>query len=105
MNKTNCEGDYEEGVLLGLETDEGYYEIKKKINEIKPEEILGSPITLAVVLRSVKVYAKKDLLKETYEIPQDVSRLIYDWDLLHDNYDLQSEETKKFIGEILGVKD
>lgn len=69
-------------------------------------EILGSPITLAIVLRAL--------------IPQDIAvdneGLLYNysagfmsdpkakWNLTKDNYDDQSEECRAFIGSLLGVK-
>ncbi len=68
-------------------------------------EILGSPITLAVVLRAIgmrtQFIAEPYALK--YLILRDSNRNEAKWNLENDNYDLQSEETKKFIGEILNV--
>ena len=72
-------------------------------------EILGKPITLAVVLLAIGTteYANKvgcdangDMVKiETYE---DRTRTKADWDLEKDNFNDQSEETKAFIGGLLG---
>ena len=72
-------------------------------------EILGKPITLATVLLAIGTteYANKvgcdangDMVKiETYE---DRTRTRADWDLSKDNFNDQSEETKTFIGGLLG---
>lgn len=63
------------------------------LNRIAIKEILGSPITLATVLRSL-AHMRADFAKSS-------SDLLRNWDLKNDNYDAQSEETKKFIGELL----
>ena len=57
-------------------------------------EILGKPITIGVVLRALK--PKIDM--DTYVI----SSLLEDWNLSKDNFNDQSEETKSFIGGLLG---
>ena len=57
------------------------------------EDVLGKPITLAVVLRAVK--PKIDM--NTYVI----SSLLEDWNLSKDNFNDQSDETKTFVGELL----
>lgn len=64
-------------------------------------EILGSPITLAVVLRAIGI--------RPYEVNWYNANVItlvdegnhFNWNLTKDNYDDQTEETKKFIGSLL----
>jgi hypothetical protein len=55
------------------------------------------PITLAVVLRAIGL--------ERFGNNDDIRELIYgyvhSWDMLHDNYDQQSEECKQFIGSLI----
>lgn len=59
-------------------------------------EILGSPITLAVVLRAI---GKN--MTDIYKAPDAKIDTMYKWNLEHDNYDDQSQETKDFIGSLL----
>jgi hypothetical protein len=61
-------------------------------------EILGSRITLAVVLRAMK---KSNTVQYHWE--EMVLDKPHSWNLEHDNYDQQSEECKQFIGSLLGV--
>lgn len=81
-------------------------------------EILGSPITLAVVLRVIeKQNAEKitKVLGVLYFGINSAGQFIFHesatvkytgivWNLELDSYDQQSDETKAFIGELLGVK-
>lgn len=85
---------------LVIHPDGKLYPMDKKI------EILGSPITLAVVLRAIE--RAKGITgyavgqngafyfhgQELFKVPR--------WNLEHD-YDQQSEECKQFIGSLLGV--
>jgi hypothetical protein len=75
---------------------------------------LGSPITLAVVLRAihkinaanktlVNVECDGQFLKHWFNFSTKKSKLGPTWNLAKDNYDDQSEATKEFIGEMLGV--
>jgi hypothetical protein len=90
------------------------------LNNVK-FEILGSPITLAVVLRAIGKHLKradyyvevgsgrfiksvrdKGVNEDGSENSRDTDTGIY-WNLEHDTYDQQSEETKAFIGSLLGA--
>ncbi len=86
-----------------------WYDAGRNLNSVEKsavKEILGSPITLAVVLRAIANYPKAP-----YAIKSNGSWLgkwgeyknKYNWNLEHDNYDQQSEECKQFIGSLLGV--
>jgi hypothetical protein len=70
-------------------------------------EILGSPITLSVVLRAIN-------MKQSTAIGVTSGGQFYDertgkmqywrtWNLKHDNYDQQRDECKLFIGKLLGI--
>jgi hypothetical protein len=63
-------------------------------------EILGSPITLAVLLRAT-VKKKGSLQSVIYD--GDAEELLKSWNLAKDNYDDQTKETQEFIGSLLGV--
>lgn len=72
-------------------------------------EILGSPLTLAVVLRAI-MRVKMSYNANFKPVPGgvtvpflDAENLAYYWDLLHDSYDQQSEECKQLIGTLLGI--
>lgn len=96
------------------------YRTKDMINRSASIEILGSPITLAVVLRAIEKY-KDDLgvegegsfvgvMEGGAFIQQDAetSEVTFDgaqWNLEHDSYAQQSEECKQFIGSLLGVNN
>ena len=98
--------DYTEGIATIVNEKEkilGYIANKTKFeteyrtfeySKYRVIEILGKPITLAVVLRALK--PKIDM--NTYVI----SSLLEDWNLEKDNFNDQSEETKTFIGGLLG---
>ena len=63
------------------------------------KEILGKPITLAVVFMAVRQSQSVWLgfkLRETQVL------ILEDWNLSKDNFNDQSEETKSFIGGLLG---
>jgi hypothetical protein len=71
-------------------------------------EILGSPITLAVVLRAIEktnnrneivVYTDGDFGERDSD--GRFTSAYVKWNLEHDNYDQQSEECKQFIGSLL----
>src|SRR5882724_10985711 len=103
--------------------------VKEKIAELVPDvidnahaQLIGwdnkvtyftsyKPFTLAVVLRAIKAekpysyfidiegsFWKWDKL---YKTPEQVEGAVK-WNLEHDNYDQQSEETRAFIGLLLG---
>lgn len=83
-------------------------EIRHQGSQIKVEEceILGSPITLAVVLRALgtnksnfKFYQSIDM--DEYWCFSDFHTMAR-WNLTK-NYDDQTQETKDFIGKLLGV--
>lgn len=65
-------------------------------------EILGSPITLATVLRAIQKQTKytSAYMFEAYGKYCPVNAF---WNLEHDNYDQQSEECKQFLGTLWGV--
>lgn len=100
--------------------------IKAKIQKMCPDMVpnakyLGTlPITLSVVLRAIYEANKnkKDEWGDRYRLQitdfgmftGDITGAYYDWesepifwDLKKDNYDDQTEETKKFIGSLLEV--
>lgn len=69
------------------------------------EEIIGSPITLAVVLRAMRQTTFAgivDDMGDIYNQDDQYSEPVATWNLEHD-YDQQSEEFKQFIGNLLGV--
>ena len=63
-------------------------------NLLEPSVSNEPNITLSVVLRAIGMENWT-----TYNI----SYLLHRWNLLKDNYDDQTEETKRFIGGLLGV--
>jgi hypothetical protein len=70
------------------------------------KEILGSPITLAVVLRAIQKERgiKQHDTVNFYSTDADwVLKVIMYWNLEHDDYDQQSDECKQFIGSLLGL--
>jgi hypothetical protein len=90
------------------------------------QQVLGSPITLAVVLRAISKRKRQKPQfgeSEMYSITENglffhlrhidtkgertewpyIGKLRAEWNLTKDNYDDQTEETKKFIGNLLGV--
>lgn len=89
--------------------------VKAKIQELVPSKlwrytcdhcpcglIIEESPSLAVVWRAYEQNVKPnnwgyDAFKEG------VWQIIVYWDLKHDNYDQQSEETRAFIGSLLGV--
>jgi len=116
--------DYTEGIATILNEKEkilGYIANKTKFeteyrtfeySKYRVIEILGKPITLAVVLLAIGTteYANKvgcdatgEMIKmETY---RDRIRTKADWNLSKDNFNDQSEETKTFIGGLLNNKE
>ena len=60
------------------------------------KEILGSPITLAVVLRAIRTHHHRG--NKYYDA---LPMVVRKWNLEHDNYDQQSDECKQFIGSLL----
>ena len=92
--------------ILVCENNEGE-QVLLSINDCK---ILGKPITLSVVLLAI---IKDDGLPITFleaekvEIGHDWSNIMFhfrdmNWNLSKDNFNDQSEETKTFIGGLLG---
>lgn len=82
--------------------------IKAKIQELCPEIKQrcngGSPCLCEIILLSDVLRAIKKSKPETY--PAEWQRLLHsftDWNLKKDSYDDQTEETKGFIGSLLGV--
>lgn len=76
--------------------------VKQKIQELVPEIItletypIGRPIQLADVLRAIeKIKGNQD----DFELNQ----WPFEWNLSTD-YDGQSDETKRFIGELLNIR-
>jgi len=73
-------------------------------------EILGKPITLAVTIMAVnksqpKIFGAATVdnqLSMTEPLHRDLLRLVRHWNLSKDNFNDQSEETKTFIGGLLG---
>ena len=107
--------DYDDDHANFYSEDWGIYGDADGLNLENPEDeeyvkVLGSPITLAVVLRAIPHL--KPLDDRNIVVGQAEStgnrkwmETISRWDLLHDSYDLQSEETKRFVGEIIGVEE
>lgn len=60
-------------------------------------KVLGSPITLATVIRAY--HERSDFPDNDASILGIVNR----WRLADDNYDAQNEQTKQYIGALLGV--
>ena len=84
----------------------------KKISRSSQMQIIGKPITLAVVLMAIE----KVNTIENYCVTSDggicnmghVGRVYYQvasWNLSKDNFNDQSEETKEFIGKLLTDKE
>ena len=81
-------------------------------NGLKNIKILGKPITLAVVLLAIEIssntasnfFFSKDgeVPDERYSVNIGLLRIMYHWNLSKDNFNDQSEETKTFIGGLLG---
>jgi len=66
-------------------------------------EILGKPITLAVVLRAInQKYIESNDVWFVYDLRQTQLSGMERWNLHKDNFNDQSEETKTFIGGLLG---
>lgn len=84
---------------------DGTHHLRKNSDDWKYLGVLGSPITLAVVLRAIG----KNNLTWGWQMRLMGRYLNLDgkkgenWDLEHDNYDAQSQETKDFIGSLLQV--
>ncbi len=75
-------------------------------DDIVSFEILGSPITLCVVLRAIRVKTGLEIVGNGTSDPEDSTHILINneavWDLTKD-YDQQSEECKQFIGSLLSV--
>jgi hypothetical protein len=75
------------------------------------KEILGSPITLAVVLRAIHASLKGSSKWLDVGMSGQFTGNFFNWEedevsfwnLEHDTYDQQSDECKFFIGKLLGV--
>lgn len=102
---------HENGCIF-IQTSSGY---NPEYRCIDKENLIGRPITLADVLLAIgktggrngvismeTPNAKKFSIEE-YFVDTMVSKLLTIWDLTKP-YDNQSQETKDFIGSILGVK-
>jgi len=87
---------YECEVLIFCESDDLEQGMKEMAipYTVSNLEILGKPITLAVVLRAIEA-------KMNMKAGNRGGELIELWNLTKDNFDDQSEETKTFIGELL----
>lgn len=110
-----------EAVIIGKDASQYHIEINENRQSVENYdtfkrdfiEILGSPITLAVVLRAIdkgRVDSKEHgySIRHTGRFYRDNLNSVSDvyvanWNLSQDSYDLQSEETKQFIGTLLGV--
>ena len=69
----------------------------------KPKNIIGHPITLAVVLRAInQKYIESNDVWFVYDLRQTQLSGMERWNLSKDNFNDQSEETKTFIGGLLG---
>lgn len=79
------------------------------VDKVGDVEILGSPITLAVVLRAIyeameiKRYLTKGYFSGDRINPYEANILdaVAFWDPKHDNYDDQTQETKDFLATLL----
>ena len=83
----------------------------KSIPKKEDVKILGKPITLSVVLRAI--YEHRRQTPNWYFVTVDFTGFmqdsgnrnnVADWNLEKDNFNDQSEETKTFIGGLLGIK-
>ena len=89
------------------EKDYGHCEIT--YYEPNSFEILGKPITLAVVLRAIQeaqigliLVSQNGRFHKRVGVQQHIE--LGDWNLSKDNFNDQSEETKTFIGGLLGIE-
>ena len=79
----------------------------KRVTRNSEMQILGKPITLAVVLRAILKHNHPDSEADGLRLDSDIIFLIKDcfgfkgWDLLKDDFNDQSEKTKDFVGELL----
>jgi len=100
----------------------GSIDTEDGIMETNAIEILGSPITLAVVLRAInsnsegKLYGcrhssiEKDVVRFLEYRASEGKTEIYiplfcEWDLLNDNLLEQSKQTQDFVASCIGVKE
>jgi len=65
------------------------------------EDVLGKPITLAVVLMAIR---QSGNVWFGFKLREAQVSILEDWNLSKDNFNDQSDETKKFIGGLLGIK-
>ena len=65
------------------------------------EDVLGKPITLAVVLMAIR---QSGNFWFGFKLREAQESILEDWNLSKDNFNDQSDETKKFIGGLLGIK-
>ena len=85
------------------EKDYGHCEI----THYEPDsfEVLGKPITLAVVLMAInQKYIESNNVWFVYDLRQTQLSGIEKWNLSKDNFNDQSEDTKTFIGNLLNNK-
>lgn len=124
--KFGCEVDYHGIYIAKTPDDDEYYFAPKEtdvnyeaqvfcVNSIDPKQILGSPITLAVVLRAIRLHGNPaiavdgdglfgilvgDKYSRTMLWP-DAGAPRQVWNLEKDNFDDQSQGVKDFIGLLL----
>jgi len=93
-----------------IQTYSGGIVFTNKVEQLGNFEILGKPITLAVVLRAIE---RKNECNSNPKYWEDMASLVKEvyidgvwqknprWNLSKDNFNDQSEETKAFIGGLL----
>lgn len=103
-----CDTDY--GLFVGEDKENSEYHFVKQdkvgsednvfyLEDVAGVKILGRPIRLADVLVVINKMAAKDKIKSIFQTRNDICAT---WNLLDDNLDHQSEETKQFLISLLG---
>lgn len=112
--RLGCKIEYNDGIYFYHSTDyHGAYNLYGfqpnyiHAKAIVGSKILGSPLTLAVVLRAIN--GGQPFSAQDQAWCDDVLNLLMHergaWNLAKDNYGEQSPETKAFIGQLLGVSE
>lgn len=87
---------YIEGKYLCFEVNSGEFQDEKY--PLHNYEILGSPITLAVVLRTLSSERRNYI-----DVRDTIYQLVMMWNLAKDDLRLQSKECQEFIDSLIGV--
>lgn len=113
--KAGCVLGNEDGSIVGVCVDDGHWTCTsddyQSLDNFDGVEILGSPITLAIVLRAIAKHPDNYCtINEVGELTgfflnddNEADEEMVEWNLEHDNYDSQTRETQLFFGSLLGV--